>query len=48
MKLLPIIKKAIIDEITPTEVEIYDFSLTNCEITTIQKNSVIMKSIPFK
>ena len=48
MKLLPIIKKATIDEITPTEVEIYDLSPTNCEITTIQKNSVIIKSIPFK
>ena len=48
MKLLPTIKKATIDEIIPIEVAIYDLSSTNCEITTIQKNSVIIKSIPNK
>ena len=48
IKLLPTIKKATIDEIIPTEVEIYDLSSTSWEITTIQKNSVIIKSIPFK
>ena len=48
IKLLPTIKKARIDDITPIEVEIYDLSVINWEITTIQKNSTMIKSIPSK